>query len=306
MQLPQQGIFAIGSRAQHHLELDLLPDASIASVRSMLGRLCAADVVGGATNVVIGFGSDLWTLLDGDAKPVGLGPFVTVSGAGGHVAPATQHDLWVWVHGSGRDVVLDTVRAALGATSGVMSVATDVSCFVYHDSRDLTGFVDGTANPPPPEAPGVALVPDGQAGAGGSHVILQRWIHDLAAFDALEVAEQERVFGRTKCDDVALDRSIRPADSHISRAEIHDADGEEREVYRRSTPYGDGAEQGLMFLGFSAERDRFDQMLAQMYDTTGTGLQDRLLGFTRAVSGAYYFAPSVESLAAVGSGPTDS
>jgi len=172
---------------------------------------------------------------------------------------------------------------------------------VYHDSRDLTGFVDGTANAAPVQAPDVALVPDGEIGAGGSHVIVQRWIHDLASFDALDVADQELVFGRTKCDNVELDESVKPANSHIARAEIHDADGEEREIYRRSAPFGVGSEQGLMFLGFSADRDRFDEMLARMYDTAGTGMQDRLLGFTRAVSGAYYFAPSIEELAAVSS-----
>ncbi|MEI2697938.1 MAG: Dyp-type peroxidase [Microthrixaceae bacterium] len=303
---PQSGIFALGSRAQHHLELDLRPGTDPAALRSVLAELGETEVSGGATNVVIGFGSTLWgRLVSGPEAvgpvPRGVGPFVEVVGAGGHVAAATQHDMWIWVHGSGPDVVLDTVRAVLGATDGVLSVATDVSCFVYHDSRDLTGFVDGTANAAPVQAPDVALVPDGEIGAGGSHVIVQRWIHDLASFDALDVADQELVFGRTKCDNVELDESVKPANSHIARAEIHDADGEEREIYRRSAPFGVGSEQGLMFLGFSADRDRFDEMLARMYDTAGTGMQDRLLGFTRAVSGAYYFAPSIEELAAVSS-----
>lgn len=300
----QSGIFALGSRAQHHLELDLLPGTDPAALRPVVAELCGAEVSGGATNVVIGFGATVWEQLissseSGGSVPDGVGPFVEVVGSGGHVAAATQHDMWVWVHGSGPDAVLDTVRAVLAATGGVLSVATDLSCFVYHDSRDLTGFVDGTANAAPVEAPEVALVPEGEAGAGGSHVIVQRWIHDLASFGALEVVDQELVFGRTKCDDVELDESVKPADSHIARAEIHDADGEEREIYRRSAPFGGGLEQGLMFLAFSADRDRFDEMLARMYDTAGTGLQDRLLEFTRAVSGAYYFAPSIEDLSDV-------
>lgn len=128
----------------------------------------------------------------------------------------------------------------------------------------------------------------------------QRWIHDLGSFDELEVPEQERVIGRTKLDSVALPSDVRPADSHITRAEIHDAAGEERPIYRRSTPYGTAAEQGLYFLAFSAERDRFDAMLAQMYGTDGGGIRDRLLDFTTPVTGSYYFAPSAEVLFALG------
>lgn len=298
MHRPQSGIFALGSRAQHHMELDLLPGVEVAALRSALARLATSEVVGAATNLVIGFGSALWARLSPDSVPDGSGDFTEVRGSGGHVAAATQHDAWIWVHGAGPDVVLDTVRSVLAAFDGVFSLATEVSCFVYHDSRDLSGFVDGTANPPPAEAPDVALVPEGSSGAGGSHVIVQRWVHDLASLHSLSVADQERVFGRTKFDDVELDDSVRPLDSHISRVEIHDTDGDEREIFRRSTPYGSGAQQGLLFVAFSAERDRFDEMLSQMYDTAGTGLVDRLLSHSRAVSGGYYFAPSLDDLAA--------
>jgi putative iron-dependent peroxidase len=182
----------------------------------------------------------------------------------------------------------------------VASLATELPGFVYHDSRDLTGFVDGSANPSPAEAPGVACVPPGQAGAGGSHVLAQRFVHDLRAFGELDVPDQERVFGRTKLESLELPDDVRPANAHMSRAEVHDDVGEERPIYRRSVPFGTLHEQGLFFLAFSAERDRFDQMLASIYGTDESDVRDRLLDFTTAVSGAYYFAPSLEDLMALG------
>jgi putative iron-dependent peroxidase len=169
--------------------------------------------------------------------------------------------------------------------------------FVHRDSRDLTGFIDGTANPMLLEAPAAALVPDDQRGAGGSHVIAIRWVHDLVAFDALPVADQERVFGRTKPDSVEFTGDALPTTAHIARVQIDDEAGGEIPIYRRSVPYGTVAEHGLQFLAFSADRARFDRMLARMFGTTGDGLHDRLLDFTRPVSGAYYFAPSLSTLA---------
>jgi putative iron-dependent peroxidase len=300
---PQPGIFAVGTRSHHHLELDLELDradaATIDAVRGGVGRVL--DAVGMLpVNVVVGFGERCWR----DLAPIGAVPddladFVDLVGRDGHRAPATQHDLWVWVHGAGSDTVLDGVTAVLAALDGVARLAEDVPCFVYHDSRDLTGFVDGTANPPIGEAPSAACIPAGSAGAGGSHVLTQRWVHDLAGFGALPVEEQERVFGRTKADSVALPADVRPADAHVSLAEIVDAAGEERPIYRRSTPFGTGAEQGLYFVAFSTERDRFDEMLARMYGTGGRELRDRLLDWSTPVTGACYFAPGADVLAAL-------
>lgn len=300
MTTPQPGIFALGTRCHHHLEFDL-PEASAASVAEALGGICEPEVTGGAANIVLGFGADLWSRLGGPS-PAGAGSFVALRGIDGHVAPSTQHDLWVWIHGGGADAVLDTALSVSGVLGGVGSLATECPCFVYHDSRDLTGFVDGSANPAPSEAPGVACIPSGVPGEGGSHVLVQRWVHDLAAFAGLDVADQEHVIGRTKLDSVELED--RADNSHISLAEIHDSEGNERPIYRRSTPFGAVSEKGLLFLAFSSERDRFDEMLARMFGTEGRKTRDRLLDFTRPVTGAFYFAPSLEDLARVGFGPT--
>jgi putative iron-dependent peroxidase len=164
---------------------------------------------------------------------------------------------------------------------------------VYRDSRDLTGFVDGTENPPVEEAHDVAIVPSGQKGAGGSHVVAMRWVHDLTSFHALTRAEQEGTIGRTKPDSVELDD--KPATAHISRVVIEE-DGEELEIYRRSVPYGRVAELGLYFIAFSADPSRYHKMLARMFGTTSDGVHDRLTDFTRPVSGSFYFAPSLDAL----------
>jgi putative iron-dependent peroxidase len=126
-----------------------------------------------------------------------------------------------------------------------------------------------------------------------------RWVHDLIAFDRLTVREQERVIGRTKADSVELSDAEKPATAHISRVQVTVGD-EELEIFRRSVPYGSPHEHGLYFVAFSAERSRFDVMLARMFGTTDDGLRDRLTEFSRPVSGAYYFAPSQNALRDVG------
>lgn len=299
----QPGIFAQGTRAHEHLELDVRPGASSDALAAAVASLHEPAVTAGGLNLVVGFGARCWRDLAPGAVPAGALPsdasdFERIEGTAGSVAPATQHDVWVWLHGTGTDVALDGARAVTAALAPVATLASETQCFVYRDSRDLTGFVDGTENPPVEEGPEVALVPAGEPGEGGAHVLVQRWVHDLAAFHALAVREQEAVIGRTKPDSVEL--ADKPDDAHISRVVIEE-DGEELEIYRRSTPYGDVTEHGLLFVAFSAERSRFDKMLARMFGTAD-GLHDRLTDFSRPVSGAFYFAPSLEALAALGGG----
>jgi putative iron-dependent peroxidase len=298
MATPQAGIFALGTRTHHHLEYDIRAGVDRTDIAAALARLSDPHVTSGGSNIVIGFGADLWRRLSTTA-PSDLGVFEPIDGLHDHCAPSTQHDLWVWIHGTGVDGVLDTAAAITAVLASIADLVDETDCFVYHDSRDLTGFIDGTANPDARAAARVAVIAEGQQGAGGSHVIAQRWVHDLDSFNELDVESQQRVFGRTKADSVALPRDVRPADAHIMRAELLDGAGEEREIYRRSVPFGNVRERGLYFLGFSCERERFDGMLAQMFGTSGDGVHDRLLDFTRAVTGSYYFAPSVEDIAAV-------
>lgn len=292
---PQPGIFAQGTRSHHYLELDVRPGAADDDVRAVLGALRQPDVTAGGLNLVVALGPDLARRLAPGDVPDDLAPFETLEGVGGRRVPAAQRDLWLWLHGTGPDVVLDGARTAAGALAPVATVVAEQPAFVYRDSRDMTGFVDGTENPPIEEAPEVALVADGP-GAGGSHVLAVRWVHDLAGFSALPVPEQERVIGRTK--DLSVDLGeARPPTAHISRVVIEE-DGEELEIYRRSTPYGDVTTQGLYFVAFSADPHRFTAMLRAMLGADD-GVADRLTDFSRADRAGRYFAPSLNALDAM-------
>lgn len=167
--------------------------------------------------------------------------------------------------------------------------------YLFRDSRDLTGFIDGTANPKEDARRDVALVPEGKPGAAGSFVLAQQWVHDLTSFHAMDETDQERVIGRTKPDSIELSGDAMPLDSHVSRTDLK-KDGVGVKIYRRSAPFGGVLEHGLYFWGFAGELERFDLMLASMFGTTGDGLHDRLIEYSRATTGAYYFAPSQPGL----------
>ena len=292
MARPQPGIFAQGTRSHYHLEFDLRTDAADSAICAALHGLREPSVTAGGTNIVVGFGADLWRRLAPGEAPDELAPFPGVEGDGRRV-PVTQHDIWVWTHGTGEDIELDVARGVTAALAPVATLAAEVPGFVYRDSRDLTGFVDGTENPPVEVAPEVALVADGRPGAGGSFVHTQRWVHDLERFHQQSQEEQEAVFGRSKDFSVELDD--KPPTAHISRVVIEE-DGEELEIYRRSVPYGRVGELGLYFVAFSADPSRFTKMLARMFGTSGDGLHDHLTDFTHPVSGSWYFAPSLDAL----------
>ena len=299
--LPQLGIFAQGTAAHHFLEFDLHPDVRPADAVTPFRRLRAPDVSSGGVNLVLGFSAAAWRgVAPAHDTPADLADFRPIEGAGGRGAPAVQHDAWVWVSGAAADIAWDHARAATAAVADVASLVAERPAFTYHDGRDMTGFVDGTANPPTRLAPHVAMVPVGRPGEGGSHVLVMRWVHDLDAFERLPVGEQEGVIGRTKADSIELTPSRKPATAHIARVEVDDEQGHEIEIFRRSVPYGTVGERGLYFVAFSAERKRYDVLLARMFGTSGDGRSDRLTEFSRPVAGACYFAPSLNALAEIG------
>jgi putative iron-dependent peroxidase len=285
------------TRAHYHLEFDLLDRTSDELIRVTVARLREPSVTAGGFNLVLAFGPRLWGRLLPETQLDDFRAFEPIAGLDQHHVPATQHDLWIWIHGTGPDVLLDAARTVTGIMSAVARLAAEQPGFVYRDSRDLTGFIDGTANPPVHEAPAVALVPEAQPGAGGSYAIAMRWVHDLHAFEQLAVADQEAVFARTKPDSVEFDDAAKPPNAHVARVGFEE-DGQELELFRRSVPYGTIAEQGLFFVAFSADPSRFDKMLARMFGTAD-GIRDRLTDFSRPVSASYYFAPSLDVLAAV-------
>jgi putative iron-dependent peroxidase len=264
-------------------------DEAIGSVR----RLFSPQVSSGRVNIVIGFGARAWRVMAASASPPSLADLVRAPDGRG--APATQHDLWLWMSAGAPDVSLDHARSATRALRDVAQLVDEQPAFIYRDNRDMTGFQDGTANPPLHQAAEVALVPGGQPGEGGSHVLAMRWRHDLAAFNRLSVQQQEHVFGRTKQESLEIPEEARTESAHISRVTVR-VDGEELKIYRRSVPYGNVLEQGLYFVAFSADPSRYHRMLARIFGTSGDGLHDRLTDFSRPISGGLYFAPSLNAL----------
>jgi porphyrinogen peroxidase len=293
--IPQNGIFAQGTHAHYFLELDLQEGIAAEQALASFRHLRAPEVSAGGVNFVLAFGASFWRAIAPDHTPADLAPFKEIRGGDGKFAPARQHDVWIWINGSTPDVTFDHARAAWLAVCDVATLAAEQPCFVNRDSRDLTGFIDGTANPKPLDAPNVAMIPPGLPGEGGSHVLAMRWVHDLESFHAQPTSEQERVFGRTKGDSTELRPDQMPPTAHIARVQVKDDEGE-LQIYRRSVPYGTVAEHGLYFVAFSADRTRFDRMLARMFGTAEDGLRDHLTDFSRPVSGAFYFAPSLTTL----------
>ncbi len=297
MDAPQSGIFALGTASHAYLEFGLREGADGQQLVRAVSALREPRTTMGGVNLVAGFRPDLWRAVAPDDIPLGVSGFdEPVMGSGGFTMPATQHDAVLWLSGSAYDVVFDTAREAIAELAKFASVSEETSSWPYRHDRDLTGFIDGTENPTLVDAPDVALVPEGSPGAGGTVLLLQKWVHDAAAWESLPVADQERVIGRNKADSVELDD--RPADSHVA---VTDQDRFGK-IFRRNMPFGTVTDHGTMFVGFSAEQDRLAQMLRSMAGALD-GPPDALTRFTRPVTGAYYFVPSIRALANASTGP---
>jgi putative iron-dependent peroxidase len=294
MSTPQSGIFALGTASHAYLELDaLLPSTAPDLVREVAALREPRTTMGGV-NLVAGFRPELWREVARDDAPDGVTGFLEdLVGADEYTLPATQHDAVLWLSGSAYDVVFDTARAAIAALEAVGSVAEETSSWPYQHDRDLTGFIDGTENPTLIEARDVAVIPDGSPGAGGTILLLQKWSHDVRQWESLAPSDQERVIGRTKEDSVELDP--RPDDSHVARTDQDDFG----HIFRRNMPYGTVTDHGTMFVGFSAEQRPLAAMLESMVGLED-GVRDALTSYTSALTGAYYFVPSTETLRRLG------
>jgi putative iron-dependent peroxidase len=261
-------------------------------VGEAIAHRCLSAVVFGVS-LVIRF-ADVWDRIAPGSAP-DLGRFTTRTGVDDVAIQEGQHDLWFFLQASAPDTVFDAARLVQKELDGLADVVQEWPSFTYRAGRDMTGFEDGTENPPLSEIPRVATIPADATGGGGSVVLLQRWVHDLASFDALSGDEKEQVFGRTLLTSEELPDDVRSPRAHISRVVIEDENGEELEVFRRSAAYGGVLEHGLVFLAFSADQQRLSRMLDNMLGI-GDGVRDRLTDFSRCVSSAWYFAPPLEAL----------
>jgi len=249
----------------------------------------------------LSLGPGLWDRLSPRARPAALRPFRALSGPGGR-APATGGDLLLHLHSRREDLNVELSLCAQSALGGAVRVEEEVHGFRYLDSRDLTGFIDGTENPKGRARAAAALIGREDARfAGGSYAFTQRYVHDLARWAGLRVPQQEKVIGRRKRDSLELSDARKPQDAHIARTAI-ERDGVELEILRHSFPYARAGEAGLFFLAYTRDLAIPMEMLARMLGTSGDGLHDRLMEYTRAVSGAHFFTPSLATLKALARG----
>jgi porphyrinogen peroxidase len=290
MYTPQAGIFALGTSSHAYLEFDVLDKAKHEEFAAKISSIREPRTTTGGVNFVIGFRPELWRVLVPDDVPAGVEGFNNdIQGVEGFVMPATQHDALVWLSGSAYDVIFDMGREVIREFAGLATLTDETSSWPYKHDRDLTGFVDGSENPTLLDAPIDALIQEGQPGAAGSVLLLQKWKHLVTEWEALPIEEQELVIGRTKRDSVEIEN--KPAYSHVARTD-QDVYGN---IFRRNMPYGVVENHGTMFVGFSSDQKRLSKMLDSMAGLVN-GTRDALTKYTVPLSGSYYFVPSVESL----------
>ena len=256
----------------------------------------------GRLSCVLGFGSAVWDRLFGEPRPAELHPFREY-GAPPRQAVATPGDILFHIRAQRMDLCFEFASQIMARLGDAVAVADEVHGFGYFDQRDLLGFVDGTENPQGEAAFDAVLVGDEDSGfAGGSYVIVQKYLHDLAAWNALPTEAQERIIGRQKLSNVELDAAVKPSFAHNELTKIVE-NGEEVKIVRDNMPFGEAGkgEFGTYFIGYSRSPRTIEQMLENMFVGKPPGNYDRILDFSRAVTGNLFFAPTAAFLEAVSS-----
>ncbi|WP_406485822.1 Dyp-type peroxidase [Streptomyces phaeochromogenes] len=272
---------------------ELLPD--IGSLERAVGFRAHPD---GLLSCVTGVGSHAWDRLFAGERPARLRSFKELHGSR-HRAVATPGDLLFHIRAARQDLCFALATEIMSRLRGAVTVQDEVHGFQYFEERDLLGFVDGTENPTGAQAQAAVLVGEEDPGfAGGSYVVVQKYLHDLDAWEALPVEAQERVIGRRKLSDVELAEDVKPPDSHVALTTVTDADGTEREILRDNMPFGTvGTEEfGTYFIGYARSPEVTETMLERMFLGTETVSHDRILDFSTAVTGALFFTPSADFL----------
>ncbi len=249
----------------------------------------------------VSFGSQFWDAISPQKRPAGLRPFKAISN-GSLSAPSTGGDLLLHILSKRHDLNFELAMRIRTQLGDMVEVMDEVHGFQYLDSRDLTGFIDGTENPKGnKDRTEVALIgKEDTAFAGGSYVFTQRYVHNLKKWATVPLPEQEGAIGRKKKDSKELSDKLKPATAHISRV-VMEENGQELEIVRHSFPYGTVSESGLFFIAYTKNLDIPEKMLRRMYGTAGDGLHDQLMDFAQAVTGATFFAPSLPMLKSLGS-----
>jgi|HubBroStandDraft_1064217.scaffolds.fasta_scaffold00203_23 putative iron-dependent peroxidase len=274
-----------------------------ATVRSFCGDLAALvravefRDLEGSLSCVMGFGSDAWDRLFGPPRPAELHPFREIRSGTRH-AVTTPGDLLFHIRAKRMDLCFELATQFMARIGSAVSPVDEVHGFRYFDERDLLGFVDGTENPRGAAVTDAVLIGDEDADfAGGSYVIVQKYLHDLDAWNTLPTEAQERIIGRTKLADIELDDSVKPTSAHNALTTIVE-NGKEIKILRDNMPFGQPAhgEFGTYFIGYSRSPRTIEQMLDNMFIGRPPGNYDRLLDFSRAITGNLFFVPSATFL----------
>ena len=271
---------------------DLLSDWS--SLRRAVGfRVPGDDLV-----CVAAIGSQAWDRLFAGPRPAELHPFRELAGERHH-AVSTPGDLLFHIRHERMDLCFEFASQALTRLAGAVTVVDETHGFRFFDERDLLGFVDGTENPEGAAAASAALIGAADSAfAGGSYVIVQKYLHDMDAWNALSTEDQERVIGRSKLSDIEMPDDVKPANSHVALNTIEEPDGTQRQILRANMPFGEltRGEFGTYYIAYAATPSVTELMLTHMFIGDPPGNTDRILDFSRAVTGSLFFAPSADFL----------
>jgi porphyrinogen peroxidase len=269
--------------------------ALCADLSALLRAVGFRDLEGKLT-CVVAFGSNAWDRLFGEPKPKELHPFREIHGR--HHAVATPGDILFHIRSKRMDLCFELATQIMSRLNGAVSTVDEVHGFKYFDDRDLLGFVDGTENPVDQAAVEAAIIGQEDSGfAGGSYVIVQKYLHDLKRWNEVAVSEQENIIGRYKLSDIEQDDAVKPAYAHSALTTI-DENGEELQIVRDNMPFGNvgAGEFGTYFIGYARSPRRTEQMLENMFVGRPPGNYDRLLDFSRAVTGTLFFVPTATFL----------
>lgn len=310
--IPQpQAVTAGAGGAAHYVVLNIAPgEEAENAVRAFFGNAAGLRRSVGhrddarQLNLVVGIGSDAWDRLFGSPRPAHLHPFKELRGAKHH-APATPGDLLLHVRADTVDMCQELVMQAMRALDGAVQPVDEVHGFRYFDARSMVGFVDGTENPEGQEAFEATVIGEEDPDfAGGSYVIVQKYLHDMKAWNALTTEEQERVMGRTKADDIELPDEVKPANSHVALNVVEGDDGNEMAILRGNLPFATPSrgEYGTYFIGYARNPAVTELMLTNMFIGRPEGNYDRLLDYSTAVTGTLFFVPSEPLLQALAEG----
>ena len=283
----QLGILDSARKMARYVKFETESDVDARASLEVLRELRADEAL------VVGIGPSL--LVAAGVHVEGIRPFPQFVGAGVDV-PSTQSALWCWLRGDDRGEIVHQTRALTELLQDQFNVIDMVDAFLFRDSRDLTGYEDGTENPQGDDAVSAGILSGtGTDLDGSSFVAVQQWIHDLDAFESLPQAHRDQIIGRRLSDNEELDDA--PPSAHVKRTEQESFDPEAF-VVRRSLPWTDGPEQGLMFVAFGRTFDAFEAQLSRMIGLDD-GIVDGLFRFTRPITGGYYWCPPVDDSAAL-------